>query len=131
MASTANYSIVGIVESITPTSITFTGPINKTPIPLGASISIIDNGALTATGNTISSLEDSLNLNVSGTAGINAGDTIVAVTSSSVNGDRIADYYSKITLTNSVSDEKVELFCVNMNFNKSQLHSSLGQNNTQ
>ena len=131
LASTANYSIVGIVESITPTSITFTGPINKTPIPLGASISIIDNGALTATGNTISSLEDSLNLNVSGTAGINAGDTIVAVTSSSVNGDRIADYYSKITLTNSVSDEKVELFCVNMNFNKSQLHSSLGQNNTQ
>lgn len=129
LMSTANYSMIGEVKSVGAQTIEFVGRINKTPIPYGSSLYVINGSNLEDTSNTIESLEDSTTLNVSGTTGVNVGDVLVAVTSSVVNGDRLSDYYSKITLTNFTNSEKVELYCVNLNFNRSQLHSSLGQNN--
>ena len=133
LASTANYIVIGVVESVpTSTSVKFTSPINKYPIPLGATLSIVSGPNITATTASSVAIADSRTMQTTtNTSQFTLGNIVVASTSASVNGDRISDYYSKIQLTNSVSDERVELYCVNLNFNRSQLHSSLGQNNIQ
>ena len=132
LMSTANYVPVGVVSSVpSSTSIAFSNSINKYPIPLGATLSIA-GATITDTAVTISSVQDSKTLTTSTNTGLfTAGNLLLAKTTASVNGDRLSDYYAKITLTNSVSAERVELYCLNINFSRSNLHSSLGQNNIQ
>lgn len=132
LMSTANYIPIGVVASVpTSTSIAFSNSINKYPIPLGATISVA-GATISDTAVTISSVQDSKTLTTSTNTGqFTSGELLLAKTTASVNGDRLSDYYSKITLTNSVSNEKVELYCLNINFSRSNLHSSLGQNNIQ
>jgi hypothetical protein len=132
LMSTANYVPVGVVSSVpSSTSIAFSNSINKYPIPLGATLSIAGS-TITDTAVAISSVQDSKTLTTSTNTGLfTAGNLLLAKTTASVNGDRLSDYYAKITLTNSVSAERVELYCLNINFSRSNLHSSLGQNNIQ
>jgi hypothetical protein len=132
LMSTANYIPIGVVASVpSATSIAFSNSINKYPIPLGATISIA-GATISDTTVTISSVQDSKTLTTSTNTGqFTTGELLLAKTTASVNGDRLSDYYAKIILTNSVSNEKVELYCLNINFSRSNLHSSLGQNNIQ
>jgi hypothetical protein len=132
LMSTANYIPIGVVSSVpSATSIAFSNSINKYPIPLGATLSIAGS-TITDTAVTISSVQDSKTLSTSTNTGLfTNGELLLAKTTASVNGDRLSDYYAKITLTNSVSNERVELYCLNINFSRSNLHSSLGQNNIQ
>lgn len=133
LVSTANYIVVGVVESIpSSTSLAFSNKINGYPIPLGATLSIVSGANITATTASSVAITGSKTMQTTTNTGQFApGDIVIASTSAAVNGDRLSDYYAKIQLTNSVTNQKVELYCVNVNFNRSQLHSSLGQNNIQ
>lgn len=133
LVSTANYIVVGVVESIpSSTSLAFSNKINGYPIPLGATLSIVSGANITATTASSVAITGSKTMQTTTNTGqFAAGDIVIASTSAAVNGDRLSDYYAKIQLTNSVTNQKVELYCVNVNFNRSQLHSSLGQNNIQ
>jgi hypothetical protein len=133
LTSTANYIVVGVVESVpSSTSVVFSNKINSYPIPLGATLSIVSGANITATTASSVAITDSKTMQTTTNTGqFSAGNIVIASTSAAVNGDRLSDYYAKIQLTNSVTNQKVELYCVNVNFNRSQLHSSLGQNNIQ
>jgi hypothetical protein len=133
LVSTANYIVVGVVESVpSSTSVSFSNEINKYPIPLGATLSIVSGPNITPTTASSVAITNSKTMQTTtNTSQFSVGNLVIASTSAAVNGDRLSDYYAKIQLTNSVSNQKVELYCVNVNFNRSQLHSSLGQNNIQ
>ena len=130
---------VGDVGGATPsaTQIVFANRVNRTSIPYGAAIKMVDstNDQLDAIGTssndvTFSRFVDANTIEVTGTIDTSisglATSSLVAVSTASVDGDPIRGHWAEITLTNNQTTG-VELYCVNTHFVGSELDHSLGQ----
>jgi hypothetical protein len=124
--STSNYVSIGAVSSVSGSDITMTSRINDIAFPIGGSIYKVSGGALVNTNLTVSGVSSrtAITANTSVT-GISANDELLIVSSASIDGDPMRDSYIQVDLTNT-DTTPVELYAVNMIFQKSNLHNQQG-----
>jgi hypothetical protein len=124
--STSNIISIGEVASISGSTITFTSRVNDIAFPIGGAIYKVSSGNLVNTNLTVSSISSrtSIAANTS-VAGISVGDNLLVVSSASIDGDPMRDSYIQVDLTNT-DTTPIELYAVNMIFQKSNLHNQQG-----
>ena len=131
------YRVVGTVDSVDGTSVTFTSNVNKSPVITGPSAKVyrhrsgVDAGWVQVTGK-ISALsnKNTVSFTSDPSADVQAGDIIANVYSGGVNGDTLRSYYTKVKLENEDSEAR-ELYAVNLVYESSTLHNDGGQPNNQ
>ena len=127
--NTSHKVVLGEVESVggqTLNQITFTSRVSNLPFSLGDTIYILGSDSETSQGVTVTSILNRKTIQVSGSYTSGTGVTLMAVSSSAINGDKMRDYYAEITLTNN-STGAVELFAVNTNYTPSPFHNDQSQ----
>ena len=124
--STSNIISIGEVASISGSTITFTSRVNDIAFPIGGAIYKVSSGNLVNTNLTVSSVSSrtSIAANTS-VAGVSVGDNLLVVSSASIDGDPMRDSYIQVDLTNT-DTTPIELYAVNMIFQKSNLHNQQG-----
>jgi len=124
--STSNYVSIGAVSSVSGSNITMTSRINDIAFPIGGSIYKVSGGALVNTNLTVSGLASRTAITANTTVtGISANDELLIVSNASIDGDPMRDSYIQVDLTNT-DTTPVELYAVNMIFQKSNLHNQQG-----
>ena len=122
--NTSHKVVLGQVASVSGSTITFTSKISNLPFGIGDSLFKLESSSETNLSVTISSVSGRKEITASGTvSGLSAGDTVMAVSSASINGDKMRDYHAQVALTNSATTP-VELFAVNMVYKSSPLHNN-------
>jgi len=129
-SSTKNMShkvVLGVVASVDTDTITFSSRVNNLPFGLGDAIWGLEAATESDTTYTIIAIPSRTSIQVSASAsGVSVGDTLMAVSSAVVNGDKIRDYYASIELSTSTADTgPVELYAVNMVYSPSSLHNEI------
>jgi hypothetical protein len=123
--NTSHKVVLGQVASSTATTITFTSKISNLPFGIGDTLFRLESSSETSLSVTIASISGRKEITVSGTSvaftALSAGDTVMAVSTASINGDKMRDYHAEIALTNTATTP-VELFAVNMVYKSSPLH---------
>jgi hypothetical protein len=115
------------VGGVSGATITFTSPVGTISFPISASLYKVSGSALVSLSLTVTSITGEKQITCSGTvSGVIAGDEIVAIGNSLIEGDQMRDYFAKIRLYNENPSE-VELYAVNAIYSKSNLHNELGQ----
>lgn len=126
--STSNYITIGQVLSIDNQEVTFSGKVNQQPVPLGASVYEYDGNSFVDTGARVENIKASNKIVFdSPMAAVGVNNTLVVVLPAKEEGDKLRDYYCKVSLSNTTHSEKVELFAINVGLSKSFLHNDLGQ----
>jgi hypothetical protein len=124
--STSNIVSIGAVSSVSGSTITLTSRINDIAFPIGGSIYKVSGGSLVNTNLTVSGIASRTSITANTTvAGISANDNLLIVSSASIDGDPMRDSYIQVDLTNT-DTTPVELYAVNMIFQKSNLHNQQG-----
>lgn len=126
VSSTSELFSLGVVgaDVVSNNTITFNNVINTIAFPLGATATLykINGNQLDTLGVYPLSVTGQKSLAVSGNISLSAGDLIVVVGNSAIEGDQIRDYFAKIKLTKTTS-APVELFAVNAVIADSKLHN--------
>jgi hypothetical protein len=108
------------------TSVTFTTPIGAIAFPIGATLYKVSSSNLVTLSVTVTGISSDNTITCSSAPALVAGDTVVAIGNSLIEGDQMRDYYLSIRLSNDSTDE-IELYAINAVFSKSNLHNELGQ----
>ena len=126
VSSTSELFSLGVVgaDVVSNNTITFSNVINTIAFPLGATATLykINGNQLDTLGVYPLSVTGQKSLAVSGNISLSAGDVIVVVGNSAIEGDQIRDYFAKIKLTKTTS-APIELFAVNAVIADSKLHN--------
>ena len=127
------YRVVGTVDSVDTTDITFTAPINKSPFLTGESGRLYryrsgDENWVLVDGVKINSAtsKDTARCSADISSSIQAGDIIANVYVGGVNGDVLRGYYTKLKLENTDAEAR-ELYAVNVVYESSTLHNDNNQ----
>ena len=127
------YRVVGTVDSVDTTDITFTSPINKSPFLTGESGRLYryrsgDENWVLVDGIKINSATSKNTARCSAdiSSSIQAGDIIANVYVGGVNGDVLRGYYTKLKLENTDAEAR-ELYAVNVVYDSSTLHNDNNQ----
>lgn len=127
LGSTGHIVGIGKVESISGDKIVLTSRISNVPIPYEADILKVSGSTLVDTSLDVNAITGRKELQADATVtGISVGDVLVARSQSSMDGDPMRDYYLQIDLEKT-SSTAIELYAVNANFDKSNLHDQQGQ----
>ena len=122
--NTSHKVVLGQVDSVSGSTITFTSKISNLPFGIGDTLFNLESSSETSLSVTIASISGRKQITASGTvSGLSAGDTVMAVSTASINGDKMRDYHAQIALTNTATTP-VELFAVNMVYKSSPLHNN-------
>jgi len=122
--NTSHKVVLGQVNSVSGSTITFTSKISNLPFGIGDTLFKLESSSETSLSVTLSSVSGRKQITASGTvSGLSAGDTVMAVSTASINGDKMRDYHAQVDLTNTATTP-VELFAVNMVYKSSPLHNN-------
>ena len=123
VTSTSEIFSLGEVASVNGSAVTFTNSIS-TSFPLGATATAYKVGATELNSLSVNpvSISGAKQVTFSGSVTAVAGDLLVVVGSSSVEGDQVRDYYAKIKMTKTSSDP-IELFAINTIVADSKAHN--------
>lgn len=127
--NTSHKIVLGEVESVSGqvlNVVKFTSRISNLPFGIGDSIYSLTADGDVNLGITVTEIIDRKTIRVSGAATGQVGNTLMAVSSNVINGDKLRDYYAQIQLTND-STGRVELFAVNANYTPSPFHNDQSQ----
>jgi hypothetical protein len=114
-------------SGVSGSTITFTTPVGDVAFPIGGALYKVSGSTLVSLSLTVASISGDKQITASGSVtGVSNGDTIVVLANAGIEGDQMRDYYIKVRLTNSDTEE-IELYAVNLVFAKSNLHNQLGQ----
>jgi hypothetical protein len=114
-------------SGVSGSTITFTTPVGDVAFPIGGALYKVSGSTLVSLSLTVASISGDKQITASGSVtGVSDGDTIVVLANAGIEGDQMRDYYIKVRLTNSDTEE-IELYAVNLVFAKSNLHNQLGQ----
>jgi len=143
------YRIIGTVESILGSQITFTSDVSNTPVITGPSAKIVkftpgtpnvDAGWENVDGKIVGLISGSRKtVQLTGNpviSDVSPGDFVANVYTTGVDGDMFRGYYAQITLENSESKDDtytgpIEFYAANMVYDASSLHNDGGQPNNQ
>ena len=129
LGSTGHIVAIGEVASggVSGDKITLTSRISNMPIPYEADIMKVSGSSLVDTNLNVDNITGRKELKADATvSGISDGDVLVARSQSSMDGDPMRDYYMQIDLEKT-SSTALELYAINTNFDKSNLHDQQGQ----
>ena len=123
-SNTSHKVVLGQVASVDGSTITFTSKISNLPFGIGDTLFKLESSSETSLSVTLSSVSGRKQVTASGTvSNLSAGDTVMAVSTASINGDKMRDYHAEIALTNTATTP-VELFAINMVYKSSPLHNN-------
>lgn len=123
-SNTSHKVVLGQVDSVSGSTITFTSKISNLPFGIGDTLFKLESSSETSLSVTLSSVSGRKQVTASGTvSNLSAGDTVMAVSTASINGDKMRDYHAQVALTNGATTP-VELFAVNMVYKSSPLHNN-------
>ena len=124
--STSNLVSIGAVSAVSGSTITLSSRVNDIAFPIGGSIYKVSGSTLVDTTLTVSGVASRTSITANTTvSGISVNDNLLIVSNSSIDGDPMRDCYSQVDLTNT-DTTPVELYAVNMIFQKSNLHNQQG-----
>ena len=129
LKSTGHIVAIGEVAAggVSGDKITLTSRISNMPIPYEADILKVNGSALDDTNLDVNAITGRKELQADATVtGVSDGDVLVARSQSAMDGDSMRDYYMQIDLEKT-SSTAVELYAINTNFDKSNLHDQQGQ----
>jgi hypothetical protein len=128
LSGTSEVFALGAVATggVVGTSVTFTTPIGAIAFPIGATLYKVSSSNLVTLSVTVTGISSDNTITCSSAPALVAGDTVVAIGNSLIEGDQMRDYYLSIRLSNDSTDE-IELYAINAVFSKSNLHNELGQ----
>ena len=122
--NTSHKVVLGQVASVSGSTVTFTSKISNLPFGIGDTLFKLESSSETSLSVTLSSVSGRKEITASGTvSNLSAGDTVMAVSTASINGDKMRDYHAQVALTNTATTP-VELFAVNMVYKSSPLHNN-------
>ena len=126
VTSTSEIFSLGVVgaDVVSNNTITFSNAINTIAFPLGSTATLykINGNQLDTLSVYPLSITGQKSLSVSGNISLSAGDLLVVVGNSAIEGDQIRDYFAQIKLTKTTS-APIELFAINASFADSKLHN--------
>ena len=124
--STSNLVSIGAVSAVSGSTITLSSRVNDIAFPIGGSIYKVSGSTLVDTTLTVSGVASRTSITANTTvSGISVNDNLLIVSNSSIDGDPMRDSYIQVDLTNT-DTTPVELYAVNMIFQKSNLHNQQG-----
>jgi hypothetical protein len=107
-------------------AVTFSNAVNTISFPLGSTATLYKVNTASNRLDTLGvyplSVTGQKSITFSGNITVSAGDLLVVVGNSAIEGDQIRDYFAKIKLTKTTS-APIELFAVNTVFADSKLHN--------
>ena len=122
--NTSHKVVLGQVASVSGSTVTFTSKISNLPFGIGDTLFKLESSSETSLSVTLSSVSGRKEITASGAvSNLSAGDTVMAVSTASINGDKMRDYHAQVALTNTATTP-VELFAVNMVYKSSPLHNN-------
>ena len=122
--NTSHKVVLGQVASVDGSTITFTSKISNLPFGIGDTLYKLESSSETSLSVTLASVSGRKEVTASGTvSNLAVGDTVMAVSTASINGDKLRDYHAQVALTNTATTP-VELFAVNMVYKSSPLHNN-------
>lgn len=127
LGSTGNIVSIGKVTAISLDKITIDSRISNIPIGYESDILKVSGSSLVDTNLDVNAITGRKELQADATvSGISVNDVLVARTQSAMDGDSMRDYYMQIDLEKT-SNSAIELYAVNTNYDKSNLHDQQGQ----
>lgn len=127
LGSTGHIVGIGEVESVTGDKIVLTSRISNVAIPYESDILKVSGSTLVDTNLDVNAITGRKEIQADATVtGVSAGDVLVSRSQSAMDGDPMRDYYLQIDLEKT-SSTAIELYAVNANFDKSNLHDQQGQ----
>ena len=122
--NTSHKVVLGQVASVDGSTITFTSKISNLPFGIGDTLYKLESSSETSLSVTLASVSGRKEVTASGTvSNLAVGDTVMAVSTASINGDKLRAYHAQVALTNTATTP-VELFAVNMVYKSSPLHNN-------
>ena len=126
VTSTSEIFSLGVVASVDGSAVTFSNAVNTISFPAGSTatlykVNVAQNRLDTLGVYPLSVISDK-GITFSGAVSATAGDLLVVVGNSAIEGDQIRDYFAQIKLTKTTS-APIELFAVNTVFADSKLHN--------
>ena len=126
VTSTSEIFSLGVVASTDVSSVTFENVVNTIAFPLGSTATLYKVNVAQSRLDSLSvyplSITGQKTIAFSGAVSVSAGDLLVVVGNSSIEGDQIRDYFAKVKLTKTTSTP-IELYAVNTVFADSKLHN--------
>lgn len=126
VTSTSEIFSLGVVASTDVSSVTFDNVVNTIAFPLGSTATLYKVNVAQSRLDSLSvyplSITGQKTIAFSGAVSVSAGDLLVVVGNSSIEGDQIRDYFAKVKLTKTTSTP-IELYAVNTVFADSKLHN--------
>ena len=128
VSSTSEIFSLGVVAAdvTAGSAVTFSNAVNTISFPLGSTATLYKVNTASNRLDTLGvyplSVTGQKSITFSGNITVSAGDLLVVVGNSAIEGDQIRDYFAKIKLTKTTS-APIELFAVNTVFADSKLHN--------
>jgi hypothetical protein len=126
VTSTSEIFSLGVVASVDGSAVTFSNAVNTISFPAGSTATLYKVNAAQNRLDTLGvyplSVTGQKAITFSGAVSATAGDLLVVVGNSAIEGDQIRDYFAKIKLTKTTS-APIELFAINATFADSKLHN--------
>ena len=126
VTSTSEIFSLGVVASVDGSAVTFSNAVNTISFPAGSTATLYKVNAAQNRLDTLGvyplSVTGQKAVTFSGAVSATAGDLLVVVGNSAIEGDQIRDYFAKIKLTKTTS-APIELFAINATFADSKLHN--------
>jgi len=126
VTSTSEIFSLGVVASVDGSAVTFSNAVNTISFPAGSTATLYKVNAAQNRLDTLGvyplSVTSDKGITFSGAVSATAGDLLVVVGNSAIEGDQIRDYFAQIKLTKTTS-APIELFAVNTVFADSKLHN--------
>jgi len=126
VTSTSEIFSLGVVSSVDGSAVVFDNTVNTISFPLGSTATLykvnVAQNRLDTLGVYPLSVTTNKGITFSGAVSAVAGDLLVVVGNSAIEGDQIRDYFAKIKLTKTTS-APIELFAINATFADSKLHN--------
>lgn len=126
VTSTSEIFSLGVVDSVDGSAVTFSNAVNTISFPAGSTATLYKvntaQNRLDTLGVYPLSVTGQKAITFSGAVSATAGDLLVVVGNSAIEGDQIRDYFAKIKLTKTTS-APIELFAINATFADSKLHN--------
>lgn len=128
VTSTSEIFSLGVVASdvVSNSAVSFSNPVNTISFPLGSTATLYkvntSDNRLDTLGVYPLSITAQKSITFSGNVSVSAGDLLVVVGNSAIEGDQIRDYFAKIKLTKTTS-APIELFAINTVLTDSKLHN--------
>jgi hypothetical protein len=126
VTSTSEIFSLGVVDSVDGSAVVFDNTVNTISFPLGSTATLykvnVAQNRLDTLGVYPLSVTSNKGITFSGAVSAVAGDLLVVVGNSAIEGDQIRDYFAQIKLTKTTS-APIELFAINTVFADSKLHN--------